>query len=343
MIASLEELQEVPFKDFFKVYVGNRLPEDQTIPPIAGTYHVEGSQIVFEPRFDPPPGITYTLAFEVAKAYALISQPKPEGLPDLAQEAFQFPTLQPISGKAVAAVYPSADTLPANLLRMYVYFNQPMGLTNPHDHVWLTNEAGDRMNTPFVEITEGLWNVNRTRLTLFFHPGRVKRGVGPNMTMGTVLEPGKSYQLSFDPGWKDALGRAIGDTSPKVFQVAKADRQKIDPDLWNIRVPAAGTTTPIRIDWPDPLDYALANRMIHVILEDQDIPMIAELFRQERQLQLIPTASWQAGKYFLEIDPMLEDLAGNTAFHLFDTATSSMKNPKVRDLAPIRIPFLIQP
>ncbi|MDW3192462.1 MAG: hypothetical protein R8G66_08855 [Cytophagales bacterium] len=334
--------KEIPFKKLFRVYVGDQIPNDPTMPSVAGKYEIAGSTMIFNPRFDPPPGVTYTMVFEVSEAYSLIAQSRPNGLPNSVQETFQFPTLQPIYGKAIGAIYPLADVLPANLLRMYVYFNQPMGLTNPHDHVWLINEAGERINTPFVEITEGLWNANRTRLTLFFHPGRVKRGVGPNLTMGAVLEPGNSYQLSFDPEWKDALGRAIGETSPKSFRVSEADRNRINPQNWTIQAPMSGSIEPIQINWSKPLDYALAKRMISVIHENQDVPVIAELFDHERQLQLIPSSEWSAGKYFLEIDPRLEDLAGNTAFHLFDTATSSMEDPKGRDVAPMRIPFEIE-
>lgn len=339
---AVEALETRQIKKLFRVFVGDQVPEDPTIPSIVGKYQVESNLLLFTPRFDPPPGITYTAAFDVRNAYVNAGFSKPSGIDDIIEKSFSVPELKPISGNAIQAIYPSSETLPANLLRMYVYFNQPMGLANPHDHVWLIDEERQLINTPFVEITEGLWNNNRTRLTLFFHPGRVKRGVGPNMTMGTVLEVGKSYELSFDPDWKDALGRPIGETSTKSFLAEEAQRETFDPEYWEIKRPQSGTLEPVSIDWSQPLDYALAKRMIHVVQDGQAVPVIAELFKNEKQLQLIPADSWKPGQYFLEIDPRLEDLAGNTAFHLFDTATELASAPEGRDLTPIRIPFEIE-
>lgn len=339
---AIRSMESVQLKKLFRVYVGGQLPEDATIPAIAGKYKVDANLITFIPRFDPPPGIAYTALFELNKAYELISGNKSAGMPDRVQRTFEFPELKPISGTAIADIYPSGDTLPANLLRMYVYFEQPMGLANPHDHVWLLDKAGQQVNTPFVEITEGLWNAHRTRLTLFFHPGRVKRGVGPNMTMGSVLTPGSHYELAFDPSWKDALGRAIGNAESKTFVVSSVDRKIITPGAWQILVPAPGTTESMQVSWPQPLDHALAKRMIQVVWQDKDVPVIAKLFNAETQLKLIPSTPWKSGTYYLEINPLLEDLAGNTPFHLFDTETLEESDLEKRIPELIRIPFVIE-
>lgn len=342
LIDVLTRMETPQIKRLFRVYVGEQLPDDATTPAIAGKYKVDANLITFKPRFDPPPGIVYTALFELKEFYELISREKPVGIPDRVQRTFEFPKLRPLTTKAISDIYPSGDTLPANLLRMYVYFEQPMGLANPHEHVWLLDETGQQVNTPFVEITEGLWNAHRTRLTLFFHPGRVKRGVGPNMTMGTVLTPGSHYELSFDPNWKDALGRLIGNADNKTFVVSSADRKMITPDAWQIHAPAPGTTEAMQVSWPQPLDHALAKRMIRVVGPDKEVSVIPTLYKEETQLKLIPSTPWESGTYFLEINPLLEDLAGNTPFHLFDTETSEESGLEKRIPELIRIPFVIE-
>lgn len=339
---SLKSLESKQIKKLFRVYVGEQIPEDPAIPPIAGKYRMESNQITFIPRFDPPPGISYVALFEVHKAYELNTEEKPETYPKRIFKQFQVPELKPISGSAIASIYPSSNTLPANLLRMYVYFEQPMGLANPHDHISLLDEAGQVISTPFVEITEGLWNHNRTRLTLFFHPGRVKRGVGPNMTIGAVLEEGKAYQLTFDPEWTDALGRPIGVAPAKSFVVDEAVRDMIDPDDWQVVPPKAGTLGAIQINWPLPLDHALAKRMITLIKDNKTLEVIPELLEGETRLEFISTLPWEAGEYVLEIDPRIEDLSGNTPFYLFDTETPGETGTEKKAQEPIRIPFVVK-
>lgn len=339
---ALQPLEAAELKPLFRVYVGEQLPEDPTIPAIVGQHTIEGNQFIFKPRFDPPPGVSYTAVFEVSKAHQLTGRSGLQARQATIQKTFDVLPLASISGNEIAGVYPTADTLPANLLRMYIYFEQPMGLDNPHDHVELTDDSGQVINTPFVEITEGLWNNNRTRLTLFFHPGRVKRGVGPNMTMGTVLQPGKSYQLSFDPDWKDAMGRFIGTTAVKSFFVADAERTMIDSKSWIVRSPKPGTRKALIVDWPKPLDHALAKRMIRVMYRGVEVELNTELLNDEKQLQLVPLDIWRLGNYYLVIDPLLEDLAGNTPLHLFDTATEKGADSSDQDVKPIRVPFVVR-
>ncbi len=342
MAEPLSRLAANQIKQVFRVYVGEQIPDDLTFPSIAGKYKTEANQITFVPRFDPPPGISYVALFDVNKAFELFALTKPVEYPERVSQTFQVPDLKPISGKAIASIYPSSDTLPANLLRMYVYFEQPMGLANPHDHILLLNEEGQEVSTPFVEITEGLWNHNRTRLTLFFHPGRVKRGVGPNLTIGAVLEPGSTYQLKFDPEWTDALGRPIGTNASKTFIVEEAKRSMIDPAVWKLVPPKSGTLNAIQISWPEPLDHALVKRMITIEKDNDVLEVIPELLEEETRLDFIAPTPWEPGEYILEIDPRLEDLSGNTPFYLFDTETPEKTDLEKITPAPIRIPFVIE-
>ena len=62
---------------------------------------------------------------------------------------------------------------------------------------------------PFVELEQELWNRDQTRLTLLFDPGRIKRGVKPNVDMGPVLLEGHRYTLVIDRDLKDANGAPL--------------------------------------------------------------------------------------------------------------------------------------
>src|SRR5439155_11445709 len=102
----------------------------------------------------------------------------------------------------VAHVFPP-ETLLENQLRMYLYFSAPMGIQPARDLVHLVDEHGNEVIDAFLPLSVSLWNVDHTRYTLLFDPGRVKRGILPNRLMGQPLARGKRYTLVVDPGWRD--------------------------------------------------------------------------------------------------------------------------------------------
>ena len=91
------------------------------------------------------------------------------------------------------AIFPSAEVLPANHLKFYVHFPEPMREGVFLDYCALLDEHGQPVLEPFRE-TE-LWSDDRRRLTLWLHPGRQKAGVNLNVEFGPVLEPGRRYTL----------------------------------------------------------------------------------------------------------------------------------------------------
>ena len=85
----------------------------------------------------------------------------------------------------VRQIYPSGADVPANLLRVYVEFSGPMGRDNALKHIRLLDESGSEVIAPFLPVEAELWTADRTRFTLLFDPGRVKRGIKPNLDHGT--------------------------------------------------------------------------------------------------------------------------------------------------------------
>jgi hypothetical protein len=79
----------------------------------------------------------------------------------------------------VSQVFPTADELPENQLRLYVHFSAPMGSKGGLDFIHLLDENGAEVEDPFLPLDAEFFNDDRTRYTVFFDPGRQKRGIAP--------------------------------------------------------------------------------------------------------------------------------------------------------------------
>ena len=106
----------------------------------------------------------------------------------------------------VAQVFPTAEPVPENQLRLYIHFSASMGSRGGLDFVHLLDEQGREVKDPFLPLDAEFWNDDRTRYTVFFDPGRQKRGIAPIADMGRSLTEGKSYTLVIDSEWRDGDG-----------------------------------------------------------------------------------------------------------------------------------------
>ncbi len=129
------------------------------------------------------------------------------------------------------AIYPSADRLPQNLLRIYIQFNEPMAQGDAYRHIALTRSDGRKLEYPFLELAEELWDPSGRRLTLLLDPARVKQGLVPREEDGPVLEVGHSYHLSIRSGWPDAHGEPMKASMVKTFKVVPMIEFNLAP--WN--------------------------------------------------------------------------------------------------------------
>ena len=92
----------------------------------------------------------------------------------------------------VDRVYPTGDVVPENQLRLYVHFSAPMGLKGGLDYIKLLDDRGVEVKDPFLPLDTEFWNGDRTRFTVFFDPGRVKRGILPEQGNGPVAHGGQA-------------------------------------------------------------------------------------------------------------------------------------------------------
>ena len=299
------------FQRLFAVYAGQT---NAGLPPMLGKYRIEANALRFEPQFATEPGVTYRAVFLPAQLPGNAAAGN-----SVITATFTPPPRDLTPTTVVSQIYPSADVLPENLLKFYIHFSAPMRRGNIYDHIHLLDAAGKAIELPFLEIDEELWNPEFTRLTLFIDPGRIKRGVKPLEEIGPSLEAGKSYKLIIDREWRDGNGAPLKERFEKSFRVAPPDRQTPDPAEWKIAAPAAGSREALTVTFPEPMEHALAQRMLVVTTEAGKIVLgTVALENQERLWKFVPDGAWLRGKYNVVIQTTIEDLAGNNIGKLFD-------------------------
>jgi hypothetical protein len=243
-------------------------------------------------------------------------------------------------------VYPTAPEVPENQLRLYISFSAPMGLRGGSEYVHLVDETGRAVEDPFLPLDVNLWNEDRTRYTLLFDPGRVKRGILPNEEMGRSLIAGRKYTLAVDAGWRDAAGQPLAAPFRREFRVGPPEERAIDPAQWRLDVPSGGTRNPLIVSFPKPLDYGLLQRTLSVShghggRVDGDI----RLEGAETRWLFTPHAPWQRGEYRLLASSILEDVAGNRIGRPFEVdalANGRGAQQATSAVVPFQIPPRVQ-
>lgn len=323
----LEDLPRDPsearWREIFPVYVG-RLPEaGEERAPVMGSWTVEDDEVRFTPRLPFVPGQAYAARFAHPAAGVRL------------EARFELPGLRVEPETEVLGLEPDLDEIPENTLRLYLHFSAPMTRGRAFRHVRLLTAEGDEVPAPFVAPEHELWNPETTRLTLLFDPGRIKRHVGPNLQVGPPLEAGRAYRLVVDRGWADARGAPLVEGFEASFRVGPADRAQPRPEMWALK-PPTGPDAPVTLQFPEPLDPALLERLLTVHADGGPVAGAPEVASGGREWSFRPATPWQPGDFEIHIDPALEDLAGNSLRRAFET---SLDAPEVAE--PVRLRFLI--
>lgn len=274
--------------------------------PMAGPYEVGADAVTFVPRYPLVPGLCYVMVVRTA-----------EGAPQRLE--FRLPAARTEPTTEVVAVYPSGDRLVRNQLKLYLEFSAPMSEGQAASHVRLERaDSGEAIEDPFVPDPE-LWDRDHRRLTLLFDPGRLKRGLRPQLEAGYPLQEGVAVRLVVGEGFRDAEGNPLREPFERRYEVGGDLRARVAPRDWECRLPEAGTAEPLRVRFDRPLDHALLLHALDVI-DDTGLPVRggSEVGPAEQSWTFVPGAPWPAGEYRLTIDPRLEDLAGNSLSRVFD-------------------------
>jgi hypothetical protein len=284
----------------FVIYAGRG-----DVPPLSGSYAVENGSLVFHPRFPFSDGVEYRAVFHTPGSGAAV------------EKIFEGPPRPTIPSARVEQIYPTADILPSNQLRLYIYFSAPMSRGEAGTYVRMLDDKGKVLPGVFLP-GEELWDPSFRRLTLTFDPGRIKRGLTSNETMGPPIVEGKRYTLVIDRDWPDARGVRMTGEFRKSFRGGPSQRHPPDPAEWKVIAPKAGTSVPVMLTFPVPMNYALLQRTIQVSQAGHSVPGMVNVDNQETEWRLTPQQPWKAGDYTLVIDSGLEDLAGNRIGQPFD-------------------------
>lgn len=284
-------------KNQLRVYIGRG--EEQ---PVLGDYTMDRFEVTFKPLIAFSEGLTYEVRLR-EKVIAEIEVPvRGNGKPP-----------------EILSIYPHRDTVPSNLLKMYIRFSKPMREGEALQHISLLKRTSENAPPVFLDLQPELWNADRTMLTLWLDPGRIKRDLQPNQSMGPPLEQGFTYHLKVNKYWYDTEGERLEWGYIQDYFVGQRDSISPDINRWTFILPKKGTMDPLKINLHESLDYVLLKEAMRItdangVVLKGDI----EVTEKERIWLFKPAAVWKTGNYNLECESRLEDLAGNNLNRLFD-------------------------
>ena len=310
----------------FAVYAGAG-PGTDNIPPLVGSYSVENGALVFRPKYPLAPGPRYRVVFKGAGAPI--------------EKMFDGPVRVAAPPARVERVYPSAAVLPSNQLRLYIYFSAPMSRGEAGQRIHILDADGKPLRDVFLPGQE-LWDPNNRRLTMTFDPGRIKRDLTSNTTMGPPIAEGKRYTLLIDREWRDANGAPMAEPFRKPFRGGPAVRQPPDPKTWKISTPPAASRAALVVDFGRPMNYTLLQRMLKISGARGDVAGSIDVAREESEWRFTPQNPWAAGAHRLIVDTSLEDLAGNKIGQPFDIDVFERVTERIPSSS-TSLPFEVRP
>ena len=140
--------------------------------------------VCFLPRFPFVAGMRYSLLAHRNPADAAETPPEVWNIQRPAEDA------EPVA--SVVAIYPGGGEVPVNLLKLYVQFSEPMSEGWAQRAVRVCrDDTLEPLEDVFLPMEPELWDRQRQRLTLLLDPGRIKRGLVPNLEAGYPLTEGR--------------------------------------------------------------------------------------------------------------------------------------------------------
>src|SRR5215469_1962889 len=128
-------------------------------------------------------------------------------------------------GPHAVDIWPTANRLPANILRFYVQFSEPAEAVFDRAQLRLITATSALVPDAFLMLNEELWSPDGRRLTVLMEPGRIKRGMGSHLTHEPALVRGRSYRLEVATG---------GQVFFKVFGVLPPAMEPLLETQWHV-------------------------------------------------------------------------------------------------------------
>ncbi|MSQ93404.1 MAG: hypothetical protein EXR98_02485 [Gemmataceae bacterium] len=292
-------------------------------PAILGKYERNGNDLAFTPRFPLEAGQSYRATLKLDGREVTLD--------------YRMPKAVAKSPPGVVKIYPTADVLPANHLKFYIYFDRPMrGGEDIFNKIVLVDDKGKEISDPW--LIDEIWDEENNCLIIYIHPGRIKWGVELRELLGPVLFEKRNYSLVIRGELTDLDGNKIGKDVVKKFRTTPEDRVRIDFSQWKLTAPNVESREALVLTLSKSIDHRSLQRFL-TVTDDKKRPIEGKVSigKEEKAWQFTPMQPWQARGYRLEIDGQLEDVAGNTPVRAFDF---DLKAPK---LAPQNLRFEFQP
>ncbi len=305
------------------VYTREALAESvdaRAVPGVAGRFALGDELVYFVPRFPFADGIGYSL---------LVGS---EG-GDTEFWEIERDSTRTASTAEVLEIYPTVAELPVNLLRIYVLFSEPMSEGWAARAIRVCrDDTGEPLEDVFLPPEPELWDPERRRVTMLLDPGRIKRGLVPNLEMGYPLVEGVPIKVLVDADFRDAGGRPLKHGAERRYGIGPALRSHIDVQDWRLIAPHARTRTALVVEFGKPLDHGLLQHCLRVC--DAAGAMVsgqAELGDEEGSWRFTPSLPWRGGDHRLVVEPRLEDVAGNSPVRVFDRDVSRPEDDPLAD------------
>lgn len=287
---------------------------DQPATAILGSFQVE-QNVVFEPLVPFSFDTEYQLYIR-GKQISTISSKDPN------------PGVAPM----VVASYPQLDTVPDNLLKIYLQFSQPMREGQALTHISLLANGKDSLKDVFLDLQPELWNEDRTVVTLWLDPGRIKRDLQPHLRMGNPLQQKASYTFVVSANWQNTKGIPLGQPYRWQFSTTLRDSLSPLPANWKLVIPVRETKNPLFIYFGEVLDHFLLQESFAIKNGNGDtVTGIWKITDKDRACRFIPSVPWAEGNYTIDIAARLEDLAGNNLNRPFDRDLRDRKKPATQN------------
>jgi hypothetical protein len=286
-------------------------------PAMLGSYQRDNADLVFRPRFGVEPGRTYRAFF------GPIHGPT-------ATKDYRAPLRNGGTPAAVVKIYPTADVLPANHLKFYVYFSQPMrGGKDIFSQIEILDRDGNAI--PDAWLADELWDETGQVLIIYIHPGRIKWGLVLRDVLGPVLRPDHEYSFVVRGDMVDANGHKLGKDVAKKFRTSAEDRQRVNLGAWQVQPPKAGTLQPLSVSFRKSLDHKSLERFL-AIRDGQGSSVAGRIAtgKDEISWSFTPAQPWKNEDYHLLVNGRLEDVAGNTPLRPFDLDLQAPTPPAQR-------------
>lgn len=314
-LLSTPELSNEQWRDVLRVEVSG-----SSGTAVAGSYTVGSNAVRFTPMFGFDGGRTFVAKFDASR---IPGADPAESWRRPLERTFTVPAPVAARTTTVRQVYPGGGVVPENMLRFYIEFSAPMGRGEALENMHLLADDGTEVVDPFLPVEADLWNADRTRFTLFFDPGRVKRGIKPNRDMGRALVSGRRYTLIVRDRWLDGLGQPLKEEYRHTFTAGPAEEAALETASWRIAAPAAGTRDPVTVTFPKALDHGLLRRALGITkvgLPDAapEVRGDAHIEGNETRWVFTPREPWSPGPYALVVLTLLEDPAGNRIGRAFE-------------------------